>query len=237
MARLYTTREAGYHSYKGEAATGRLAINKNRKFLSWKDFTWISNCSGQRQFFESDEHRDQYINRWRGELLQYHFTVHHRNAKWIVECDFLSRYNMGWDKRREKHNADQRAQAATMTSSTPEATAQVSTAWVDRPGSDMSLPFSNTPIHLVGPRNHQNISEWSPLATLGEQHWQILAIDIIGCPLAVALNLTQLTLVHVTELETDTTDTSLSTALQREWSTQDLDVFMTNFPQLSPTAQ
>jgi hypothetical protein len=57
-----------------------------------------------------------------------------------------------------------------------------------------------------------------------------MAIDIIGCPLAEALNLTQLTLVHVTELETDTTETSLSTALQREWSTQDLDVFMTNSP-------
>ncbi len=237
MARLCTAREADYHSYKGEAATGRWAINKNRKFLSWKEFTWISDCSGLRQFFESDEHRDRYINRWRAELLQYHFTVHHRNAKWIVECDFLSRYNMGWDKRREEHNAYQRAQAATMTSSAPEATVQVSTAWVNHPRSETSLPFSNTPIHLVGPRNHQDVSEWSPLATLWEQHRQILAIDTIGCPLAEALNLTQLTSVHITELETDTTSTSLSTTLQREWPTQGLDVFMTNFHQLSPTDQ
>ena len=58
MARVCTTREADYHSYKGEAATGRWAINKNRKFLSWKEFTWISDCSGLRQFFESDKHRD-----------------------------------------------------------------------------------------------------------------------------------------------------------------------------------
>jgi hypothetical protein len=66
---------------------------------------------------------------------------------------------MGWDKRREEHNADQRAQSTTVTSNTPKATVQVSTAWVDHPGSDVSLPFSNTPIHLVGPRNQLNVSK------------------------------------------------------------------------------
>jgi hypothetical protein len=144
---------------------------------------------------------------------------------------------MGWDKRREEHNAYQRAQAATMASSAPEATVQVSTAWVNHPRSETSLPFSNTPIHFVGPCNHQDVSEWSPLTTLWEQHRQILAIDTISCPLAEALNLTQLTSVHITELETDTTMTSLSPTLQREWPTQDLDVYMTNSDQLSPTDQ
>ncbi len=129
MSRLCTTREADYHSYKGEAATGRWAINKNRKFLSWKAFTWISDCSGLRQFFESDEHRDRYINRWRAELLQYHFTIWHRNAKWMVECDLLSRYNMGWDNRREEHNTQQRSHASKMTSGNIEPTAPATTAW------------------------------------------------------------------------------------------------------------
>jgi hypothetical protein len=147
-------READYNSYKGEAATGRWAINKNRKFLSWKEFRWISDCSGLRQFLESDEHWDRYIKRWRAELLQCHFTIYHRNAKWIVECDFLSRYNMGWDKRREEHNTNQRAQAATMVTDAAAATAQVSTAWLTAPEPDAGLPFSNTPIHLVGPHNH-----------------------------------------------------------------------------------
>jgi hypothetical protein len=113
----------------------------------------------------------------------------------------------------------------------------VSTAWANHPEPDTSLPFFNTPIHLSGPNNHQNVSEWFPLASLWEQHRQILAIDTIGCPLAEALNLTQLTLVHITELEIDTTETSLSTTLQQHWPTQDLDVFMTNCPQLSPTDQ
>ena len=144
---------------------------------------------------------------------------------------------MGWDKRREEHNADQRAQAAKMATEAPTETIQVSTAWLNTPRLATGLPFSNTPIHLVGPDNHQNVSEWSPLATLWEQHRQILAIDSIGCPLEEALNLTQLTSFHITELETDTTATSISTALQQKWSTQALDVFMTNLPNLSPKDQ
>ena len=87
----------------------------------------------------------------------------------------------------------------------------MSTVLAHDPGPDTSLPFSNTPIHLVRPSNHQNVSEWAPLASLWEQHRQILAGDTIGCPLAEALNPTQLTSVHITELETDTSETSLST--------------------------
>jgi hypothetical protein len=74
----------------------------------------------------------------------------------------------------------------------------------------------------------------SPLATLWEQHHQILAIGSIGCPLAEALNLTQLTSFHITELESNTTDTIIST---HKWPTQAQDVFMTNLPILSPRDQ
>jgi hypothetical protein len=72
---------------------------------------------------------------------------------------------MSWDKQREEHNTDQGAQAATMATDAAAATAQVSTAWLTTPEPDAGLSFSNTPIHLVGPHNHQNVSEWSPLAT------------------------------------------------------------------------
>jgi hypothetical protein len=145
---------------------------------------------------------------------------------------------MGWDKRQEEHNTNQRAPADTMATDAAAATAQVSTTWWTTPEQDAGLPFSNTPIHLVGPHNHHNVSEWSPLESLWEQHRQILAIDSIGCPLAAkVLNLTQLTSFHITELETDSTDTSISTLLQHEWPTQALDVFMTNLPILSPKDQ
>jgi hypothetical protein len=84
---------------------------------------------------------------------------------------------------------------------------------VDNTGARRRPAISNTPIHLVGPHNHQNVSEWSPLATLWEQHRQILAIGSIGCLLAEALkNVTQLTSFHITtKLETGSTDTSIST--------------------------
>jgi hypothetical protein len=144
---------------------------------------------------------------------------------------------MGWDKRREEHNADQRAQAAKMATGAPEATTQVSAAWLQSPEPDAGLSFSNTPVILVGPHNLHNVSEWSPLATLWEQHRQILAIDSIDCPLTEALNLTHLTSFHITELETDTTDTSLSTILQQEWPTQALNVFMTTVTNLAPEDQ
>ena len=55
--------------------------------------------------------------------------------------------------------------------------------------------------------------------------------------IAEALNLTQLTSFHITELETDTAEASLGTMVQQEWPTQALDVFMTNFHQLSPADQ
>jgi hypothetical protein len=181
--------------------------------------------------FESDEPCDRYINWWRAELLQYHFTIWHHGAKWIVKCDFLSRYNMGWDTRREEHNTEQRAQAAKMAIGAPEATAQVSTAKL------MKRPFSNTPILLVGPKNSTEVSKWAPLATLWEQNRQILTIDSIGCPLAEALNLTQLPSFHITELETDATKASLSATLQQEWPIQSLEAFLTNFANLSPTDQ
>ena len=120
----------------------------------------------------------------------------------------------------------------------PEATTQVSTVVVNeaRPEQE-GRPFSNTPIHFVGPDNSTEVSEWAPLVMLWEQHRQILTIDSIGCPLAESLNLTQLTSFHITELETDATKASLSATLQQEWPTQSLEGFLTNFPNLSPTDQ
>ena len=232
MSRLCTAREADYHSYKGEAATGRWAINKNRKFLSWKAFTWISDCSGLRQFFESDEHRDRYINRWRAELLQYYFTIWHRNAKWIVECDFLSRYNMGWDQRREKHNTERRTQAAEIATKSTTTETPVMMAWGSTAEADTVPPFSNVPIQVVGPVNSNEITDWSPLTTILEHHHQILAIDTIGCPLPEALNLTQVKAFHIIELESDASDASLSANLQQVWPTQALDAFLNDFPSL-----
>jgi hypothetical protein len=73
--------------------------------------------------------------------------------------------------------SEQHAQNAKMATGATEAITQVSTAWVDTTSKkpDMSQLFSNTPINLVGPDNSKEVSEWTPLATLWEQHQQVLA--------------------------------------------------------------
>ena len=118
-------------------------------------------CTGHAGPFIHEWDYSGKLVRWRAELLQYYFTIWHRNAKWIVECDFLSRYNMGWDQRREEHNTKQRAQATKMATGAPEETAQVSMAWVGMAGQeqDQGQPFSNIPINIIGPENSKEVSE------------------------------------------------------------------------------
>jgi hypothetical protein len=107
--------------------------------------------------------------------------------------------------------------AAKMMAEAPEATAQAIMAWVNMTEPDESPLFSKVP-QIVGPENRKEpFAEWSPLETLWEQHHQIIAIDSSGCPLAEVLSFTQLTSFHITELEMDTTDTSLSAIPQHVW--------------------
>jgi hypothetical protein len=149
-----------------------------------------------------------------------------------VECDFLSRYNMGWDQRREEHNTERRTQAAEMETKRTTTETPVMMAWENTVEPDTDPPFSNVPIQVVGPVNSNEITEWSPLTTLWEHHLQILAIDTIGCPLAEALNLTRIKAFHIIELESDASDASLCTNLQQVWPTQALDSFLKDFPSL-----
>jgi len=46
-----TEAEQSWHSYVGEAATGLWAMTKFKRYLMGKPFTWITDCSGIRQFF------------------------------------------------------------------------------------------------------------------------------------------------------------------------------------------
>ena len=93
ISRMSTEAELSYHSYVGEAATGRWAIGKFRKYLTGREFTWLTDCSGLRQFFESDIGSNRTLQRWRAEMIQFHFMIEHRPAAMLTECDTLSRYN------------------------------------------------------------------------------------------------------------------------------------------------
>jgi hypothetical protein len=94
ISRSTSGTEKSFHSYVGEASVGRWAFPKWRRFLLGRPFTWLSDCSGLKRFFEGDDPPTHAIQRWRQELLLYQFTFEHRPADMLTECDVLSRYNM-----------------------------------------------------------------------------------------------------------------------------------------------
>ena len=85
--------EGTMHSYTGEAATGVWAIEKYKRHLFGKEFTWMTDCNGLRQFFEGEDVPTHMHQRMRQRLLRFLFTIVHRPARFMVECDVLTRYN------------------------------------------------------------------------------------------------------------------------------------------------
>lgn len=93
ISRRTSPPERSYHSYVGEACAGIWAIEKFRPYLFGKEFTWLTDCSGLKKFFEGDDIPTHMIQRWRMQLLRYDFTIVHRPGRMMFECDLLSRYN------------------------------------------------------------------------------------------------------------------------------------------------
>ena len=85
--------ESAMHSYTGEAATGVWAIEKYKRHLFGKEFTWMTDCNGLRQFFDGEDVPTHMHQRMRQRLLRFLFTIVHRPARFMVECDVLTRYN------------------------------------------------------------------------------------------------------------------------------------------------
>jgi hypothetical protein len=98
--------ERGYHSYVGEAGVGVWAIEKNRYFLFGWRFTWITDCSGLKKFFEGKDLPSHMMQRWRMQLLRYDFTIVHRSARFMKETDVLSRYNNWCQEWRKETDQD-----------------------------------------------------------------------------------------------------------------------------------
>jgi hypothetical protein len=87
-----------WHSYVGEAATGVWAMEKWRNYLVGSQFTWLTDCSGLEQFFESSEITSHMIQHWRLQLLRYDMTICPRPERMLREVDALTRYNL-WTSR------------------------------------------------------------------------------------------------------------------------------------------
>ena len=92
-SRKCSENEGGLHSYTGEAATGVWAIEKYKRHLFGREFTWMTDCNGLRQFFEGDDVTTHMHQRMRQRLLRFMFTIVHRPARFMAECDTLTRYN------------------------------------------------------------------------------------------------------------------------------------------------
>jgi len=109
ISRICKGKERDYHSYVGEAACGRWAMRKFRQWLTGKEFTWITDCSGLTKFFEGTSDITHTIQRWRLEFLSLNFTIVHRPARMLVECDLLSRYQgvvESWREQSENKHTD-----------------------------------------------------------------------------------------------------------------------------------
>ena len=93
ISRRTSDPEKSYHSYVGEACAGIWAIEKFRPYLFGREFTWLTDCSGLKKFFEGEDIPTHMLQRWRMQLLRYDFTIVHRPGRMMFECDLLSRYN------------------------------------------------------------------------------------------------------------------------------------------------
>jgi hypothetical protein len=85
--------ELDYHSYVGEAATGLWAIDKLRHLLWGSQFTWITDFSDLKRFFDGEDPPSHKLSCWCMQLLGYDFTTVHRPGTMLLECDLLQRYN------------------------------------------------------------------------------------------------------------------------------------------------
>ena len=104
ISRRTSDPEKSYHSYVGEACAGIWAIEKFRPYLFGREFTWLTDCSGLKKFFEGEDIPTHMLQRWRMQLLRYDFTIVHRPGRMMFECDLLSRYNQDTQAWREEIN-------------------------------------------------------------------------------------------------------------------------------------
>jgi hypothetical protein len=94
------------HSFVGKASTGRWATLKFKHHFIGREFTWITDCSGLLKFFKTDYEATHTMQRWKLELLRFDFTIVHRPAQMLTECDMLSQYNTWTEAWRNKKDDD-----------------------------------------------------------------------------------------------------------------------------------
>ena len=82
--------EEKLHSFVGEAAAGRWAISKNRRYLWGIHFYWLCDCAAIKEILDYCG-SITVVSRWAQELLGYDFSIIHRCYKMMRDVDALSR--------------------------------------------------------------------------------------------------------------------------------------------------
>ena len=139
-SRRCNEQEGNQHSFTGEAATGVWAIEKYHRHLFGREFTWMTDCNGLRQFFEGTDVPTHAHQRMRQRLLRFMFTIVHRPAKFMVECDALTRYNRATEEWRTTNN----------TSTTNPSNTTAVNMWATTQIPSTAMAFANQPINIVG---------------------------------------------------------------------------------------
>ena len=138
-SRRCNDQEGNQHSFTGEAATGVWAVEKYQRHLFGREFTWMTDCNGLRQFFDGTDVPTHAHQRMRQRLLRFMFTIVHRPAKFMTECDALTRYNRVTEEWRQQ---------PPQTAPLPQPT-KATTMWATFPPRTAKA-FANQPIHEVG---------------------------------------------------------------------------------------
>ena len=90
-ARRCTIAESKYHSFTGEAVSGRWSMGQNRRYLWGAYFYWLCDCNYVKAvlMYEGPLHT---LSRISQELFSYHFTVLHRPSRMMRDVDALNRF-------------------------------------------------------------------------------------------------------------------------------------------------
>ena len=83
--------ERKYHSFTGEAVSGRWGMGQNRRYLWGAHFYWLCDCNFVKAvlMYEGPLHT---LSRISQELFGYHFTVLHRPCRMMRDVDALNRF-------------------------------------------------------------------------------------------------------------------------------------------------
>ncbi len=184
ISRNCTERERSYHSYTGEACAGHWAMNKLRRFLVGKEFTWMTDCSGLKKFFEVDDMPSHVHQRWRVSMLRYMFTIVHRPERLLVDCDTFNRYNQRAEEYRSLSQDPKTQEPKTQGTKTqdPKTRGTASDVNIAIP---FVLPLANWPVQEVGPMRAAK----SIMAAAAAQSRMIWEIGAACSTLSAALEL------------------------------------------------